>query len=68
METKRTDKRGTQRTYGRGAGERKFEPIPLRRPWIVKRTSCIFCDPLHAPYPQTGAYASEEPDKPEKVK
>lgn len=51
--------KGLCRTYGRGAGERRFERIPMRafRPKISR-----LYDVAHAKYPQSGAYASDGPE------
>ncbi len=57
--------KGLERTYGRGSGERKYKRIPLctKR---KKRPTAVLYDPLHAPYPQSGAYASDDLDKSKK--
>ena len=48
------------RTYGRGAGERPFRPIPVIKSRIRRRPVSILYDEFHAAYPQTGAYAVSE--------
>lgn len=48
--------KGLQRTYGRGAGERQYSRIPMRK--FRPRPSRLY-DSAHAPYPQSGAYATE---------
>lgn len=50
-------KKGLQRTYGRGAGERPYHPIPLAK--NRRRVASSLFDSAHAKYPQTGAYATE---------
>lgn len=52
--------KGLQRTYGRGAGERRFHPIPMAK--NKRRVASRLYDSAHAKYPQTGAYATEEPE------
>lgn len=49
--------KGLQRTYGRGAGERQYHHIPM--PKFRPRPSRLY-DIAHAPYPQSGAYATDE--------
>lgn len=50
-------KKGSQRTYGRGAGERPYHPIPLAK--NKRRVASSLFDSAHAKYPQTGAYAAD---------
>lgn len=52
--------KGLQRTYGRGAGERQYHYIPM--PKYRPRPSRLY-DTAHAPYPQSGAYATEEEEE-----
>ena len=52
--------KGSERTYGRGAGERQYHPIPM--PKFRPRPSRLY-DIAHAPYPQSGAYATEEEEE-----
>lgn len=52
-------KKGYQRTYGRGAGERQYRPIPLVK--NKRRAVSRLYDSAHAKYPQTGVYAAEDP-------
>lgn len=51
--------KGLERTYGRGSGERKFRGIPM--PKNRKPFRSALYHPNHARYPQSGAYATEEP-------
>lgn len=51
------EEKGLERTYGRGAGERRYHPIPMRK--FQPRPSRLY-ETAHAPYPQSGAYATEE--------
>lgn len=53
--------KGLERTYGRGAGERQYHRIPLAK--NKRRVASRLYDSAHAKYPQSGAYASEEPKK-----
>ena len=59
------EEKGLERTYGRGSGEREFRRIPMmknRKPF----KSALY-HPNHAPYPQSGAYASEEAQEPKHI-
>ena len=58
--TAETEK-GLRRTYGYGAGEREYRPIPMAR--NRRRQPSRLYEAGHARYPQTGAYAAEEDDK-----
>lgn len=49
-----------KRTYGRGAGERRYDPIPLAK--NRRRAASRLFDSAHAKYPQTGAYAVDAKD------
>ncbi len=51
--------KGLERTYGRGSGERKLQRIPM--PKNRKPFHSALYHANHAAYPQTGAYATEEP-------
>ena len=48
-----------KRTYGRGAGERKYHPIPMVK--NRRRTPSRLYESGHARYPVSGIYATEEP-------
>lgn len=50
--------KGYRRTYGRGAGEREYRPIPLVK--NKRRVASRLYDSAHAKYPQTGVYAAED--------
>lgn len=54
-----SEDKGLERTYGRGSGERKYRPIPMFKP--RRRFHSALFHPGHASYPQSGAYATEEP-------
>lgn len=51
--------KGYRWTYGRGAGERQYRPIPLVK--NKRRPASRLYDSAHAKYPQTGVYAAEDP-------
>lgn len=57
--------KGFRRTYGRGAGEREYRPIPLAK--NKRRIVSRLYDSAHAKYPQTGVYAAEYPTKDQPV-
>lgn len=50
---------GLQRTYGRGAGERTYQRIPLLKK--RRRTASMIYDRNHGKYPQSGAYRGTNP-------
>lgn len=53
--------KGLERTYGRGAGERQYHRIPLVK--NKRRAVSRLYESTHAKYPQSGGYATEEPEK-----